>query len=333
MMRNLLYYHYVPLEDVTSFREEQEQLCKKLGLKGKVLVASEGINGCVSGTLEATQVYKEHMKKDPRFASMPFKEGKAHEHTFRKLFVKIRKEIITTRFGADHKHTAPYIEPEELKKWYEEGKDFVIMDTRNTYETQVGMFKGAIDPRLTTFQEFGDVIEKYADLKNKTIVTYCTGGVRCEKASALLKQKGFENVYQLHGGILHYGEVCGADHWEGECFVFDRRGSVPIDPEKQDGEISEEIKSKITQKVIPGISVGKIVNYYAKNKVAEVILSGNVSKGDTLVISGPTTQDVKIILSHFQEDEHILESASSGQDITFKVPEKVRVNDIVYLIR
>ena len=131
------------------------------------------------------------------------------------------------------KHKGKYIEPKELKQRLDKGEKIVLIDARNKYETEIGKFKNAIDPEIEVFSEFPKAMSKLKALKNKTIVTYCTGGIRCEKASAYLVKQGFKDVYQLHGGIIKYGQDCGNSHWDGKCFVFDRRGAIDIDPSRQ----------------------------------------------------------------------------------------------------
>ena len=150
------------------------------------------------------------------------------------MLVKLKKEIISTRFGADIKNKAEYIEPQELLKKYENKEDFVIIDARNDYEFDVGHFQNSVKLPIKTFQDFPKGVKTIGNLKDKEVITFCTGGVRCEKASAYLKQQGFKNVKQLHGGIIKYGEIVGDKYWNGKCFVFDERGAIEIDPNKQE---------------------------------------------------------------------------------------------------
>lgn len=238
-MKNILFYKYVPMSDLESFKAQHLELCKSLELKGRVLIAEEGINGNLSGSEENTERYMETMRDDPRFSDMEFKEGFTDEHDFKKMVVKIKKEIVTSRFGVDVQDKGTYLEPEELKKMYENNEEFFIIDARNDYEVKIGKFKNAINPAIRTFSQFPKAVEKLDHLKEKKVVTYCTGGIRCEKASAYLKKAGFKNVYQVHGGILNYGKECSNENWEGKCFVFDSRGAVEIDPNKQTEPISQ----------------------------------------------------------------------------------------------
>ncbi len=237
-MKNILFYKYVPIDNLEIFREEHLALCKSLGLLGKILIAKEGINGCVTGEEKSIEQYQKQLTADKRFSDIVFKEGKTEHHNFKKMFVRIREEIVTSHLGVDPKDAAAYVEPKELKQWLEEGQELVLVDARNDYESDIGKFKGAIAPPIKIFRDWPKVKEYLRD-KNQKIVTYCTGGIRCEKASAYLKKEGYTNVYQLHGGILTYGKECGNDHWEGKCFVFDSRGAVDIDPQNQSEPITQ----------------------------------------------------------------------------------------------
>lgn len=233
-MENILFYKYVEIEDVDKLRKELLQFCNANGLKGKILLSKEGINGNLTGDENQTQVFMDHIVKDDRFADLQFKRGKTSGHNFKRMIVKPRKEIITSGLEVDLSNRGKYLEPHELKEKLEKGEDIVIIDARNDYEYEVGRFKGALDLRMKEFTEWKDAVKKIEHLKNKTVVTYCTGGVRCEKASAYLVEQGFEDVYQLHGGIIRYGEEVGDEFWEGKCFVFDRRGAIEIDKAKQE---------------------------------------------------------------------------------------------------
>lgn len=231
--RVLLYYQYVTIENPEEFAEQHLKFCKELGLKGRILVAKEGINGTVSGTVAQTDKYMETMKKDPRFADIVFKIDEADSHAFKKMHVRPRKELVTLRLQDDvdpRKITGKYLSP---KAFYEAMQDenTVVLDARNDYEYDLGHFRGAIRPDIKTFRELPDWVEENRDLlEGKKILTYCTGGIRCEKFSGWLVKQGFEDVSQLHGGIVTYGkdpEVQG-ELWDGKCYVFDERISVPV---------------------------------------------------------------------------------------------------------
>lgn len=234
-MKNILFYKYVNIEDPQKCRDELFTLCQSLDTKGKILVAEEGINGCISGTETNLEKFKKELTN--RFSDIVFKEDNTNQHTFKKIFVRVRKEIITSKFGIKLENKAPYVEPKQLKEWLDNNEDLIMVDARNDYEVHVGKFKNAIDSNIQVFTQWPKILDILKD-KNKKIVTYCTGGIRCEKASAVLIENGFKNVFQLQGGILTYGKECGNAHWEGKCFVFDERGAADIDPNNQSEPIS-----------------------------------------------------------------------------------------------
>jgi UPF0176 protein len=225
----LLYYKYVTIANPQELKHEQKALCQNLGLKGRILVSTEGINGTVAGEETAINEYMEATKKIPELADMEWKISWAEEQVFPKLRVVVRDEIVTlgikkTSKDVSLENKAQYIEPEELLKLYENNEDFVIIDARNGYEAEIGKFKNSITPSIENFRDFPLFVkQELAKFKDKKVVTYCTGGVRCEKASAYLREQGFKDVQQLHGGIHEYGEKTGGKHFEGEMFVFDKR--------------------------------------------------------------------------------------------------------------
>jgi UPF0176 protein len=229
----LLYYKYVTIEDPETFTQDHLAFCKDLGLKGRILVAEEGINGTVSGTVEQTEKYMEMMRADERFKDMMFKIDEHDGHAFKKMHVRHRDELVTFRLEQDidpHELTGEYLEP---KEWYEEMQrdDVIVLDARNDYEYDLGHFRGAVRPDIETFRELPDWVRENREMfEGKRILTYCTGGIRCEKFSGWLVREGFEDVAQLHGGIATYGkdpEVQG-DLWDGRMYVFDERISVPV---------------------------------------------------------------------------------------------------------
>ncbi len=236
MFRVLLYYKYVKIENPQALRDSQFALCERLGLHGRILLAEEGLNGTVCGSVEACEEYKREICADVRFADMEFKESDSEEQVFPKLRVVVREEIVTlgvgTTVSADE--AAEYISPEELNALMHSGEEYYLVDARNNYESMVGKFRNAITPDIHNFRDFPQALVEMAHLKQKKIVTYCTGGVRCEKASALMKKMGFEDVKQLHGGIVTYGNEFPDDGWEGKCYVFDKRIAVDVNsPDKE----------------------------------------------------------------------------------------------------
>jgi UPF0176 protein len=231
--RILLYYKYVTIEDPEGFAQEHRELCQSLGLKGRILVAPEGINGTVSGTVDQTNAYMRHMHEHPLFHDLVFKIDDSDDHAFQKMFVRPKKELVTFRLQDDvnpNELTGKHLKP---KQFYEmlQRDDVVVLDGRNDYEFDIGHFRGAIRPEVESFREFPDWIRQNMDqYKDKPILTYCTGGIRCEKLSGFLLQEGFKQVYQLDGGIATYGkdpEVQGK-LFDGKMYVFDERISVPV---------------------------------------------------------------------------------------------------------
>lgn len=231
--RVLLYYMYVPIENAEEFAKKHLKFCKELGLKGRILIADEGINGTVSGTIDQTDQYMKTMKEDSRFTDMVFKVDEEESHAFKKMHVRYRKELVTLNLEDDinpNEVTGNYLSP---KEFFEAMKspDTVVIDARNDYEFDIGHFRGAIKPDIKAFRELPQWIKTNKEmLEGKKVLTYCTGGIRCEKFSGWLVREGFEDVGQLHGGIVTYGkdpEVKG-ELWDGQCYVFDDRISVPI---------------------------------------------------------------------------------------------------------
>lgn len=233
----LLYYKYVAIENPEEFVEQQKELCDRLNLKGRILVAAEGINGTVSGTVPETEAYMKAMKEDPRFSDMPFKIDEVTSHAFPKLRVRVRPELVT--FRADREINPNEISGTRLKpkEFFEEvrraleSEDVVILDGRNDYEYDMGHFRNAIRPDVHSFKEFPQWIrENMSQYKDKKVLTYCTGGIRCEKLSGFLLEEGFKDVAQLDGGIVTYGKDPEAKGqlFDGQCYVFDERIGVPI---------------------------------------------------------------------------------------------------------
>lgn len=231
--RVLLYYMYVPIEDPEEFAKEHKAFCNELGLKGRILVANEGINGTVSGPVEQTDRYMEAMKQDPRFAEMVFKIDEADGHAFPKMKVRARPELVTLRLEDDvnpNEVTGKYLEPKEFFERLQD-EDTIVLDARNDYEYDLGHFRGAIRPDIKNFRDLPEWVRENKELLgDKKIITYCTGGIRCEKFSGWLVKEGFEDVAQLHGGIVTYGkdpEVQG-ELWDGQLYVFDDRIGIPV---------------------------------------------------------------------------------------------------------
>lgn len=231
--RVLLFYKYQSIEDPDSFAKEHLEYCKSIGLKGRVLVGKEGINGTVSGTIEQTDKYMTYVHSLPGFEDVWFKQDEADAYAHKKMFVRPREEIVALNLEEDINPlelTGQYLSPEEFRDAILD-ENTVVLDTRNDYEYDLGHFKGAIRPDIRNFRELPDWVrankEKFME---KRVVVYCTGGIRCEKFSGWMVREGFKDVGQLHGGIDTYGkdpQVRG-DLWEGKMYVFDERIAVPI---------------------------------------------------------------------------------------------------------
>lgn len=231
--RVLLYYKYVPIEDPVTFAQEHLAACKEIGLKGRILVSDEGINGTCSGTIEQTEAYMNMMKADERFADMVYKIDEAEGHAFKKMHVRPKKEIVHLGLADDinpNEITGQYLSPKEFFEQMQ-AEDTVVIDARNDYEFDLGHFRGAIRPEIRNFRDLPDwMIENKEMFEGKKVLTYCTGGIRCEKFSGWLVREGFEGVGQLHGGIATYAkdpEVRG-QLWDGQMYVFDERIAVPV---------------------------------------------------------------------------------------------------------
>ncbi len=228
----LLFYKYVEIDNPEELRIKQRELCEKLNLKGRILIASEGINGTLEGTPENTEKYIEEIEKDKRFKNINWKKSEGTGSAFPKLKIKVRPEIVTTGiankdFGPLKSITGKYLKAEDLKKWYEEGREFYVVDMRNDYEFEIGRFKNSVWPKgLGHFRDVPKAVNSISNLKDKTVVTVCTGGVRCETASGLLMKYGFKDVYQLENGIVTFMEKFPNTYFEGKLLVFDGRETM-----------------------------------------------------------------------------------------------------------
>jgi len=227
----ILFYKFTEIDNPESFVESHMDFCKSESLLGKILVAKEGINGSLSGSKTQIEKYKSHLTSQEQFSDIVFKEETSTFSPFKKMIVRVKKEIIRMDRELDLKKTGRYISPEELLELYESGEDFIMLDTRNNYESHVGKFKDALTPDIENFRDFPDALKAFEDKKHRKIVTYCTGGIRCEKATAYMIEQGFTDVYQLRDGIINFCQQYPDTIWEGKCFVFDQRLISDVDPE------------------------------------------------------------------------------------------------------
>lgn len=214
------------LSDLQKVLRDKGKACR---LKGTILLSCEGINLMLAGEPEAISGFQTFLEDFPEFNDLFYKESSSSTYPFKKFIIRIKEEIITMRYPHINpaKETASHISPETLQRWYQENRDMVILDIRNDFEVTMGTFTNTIDLNLRSFSDFPRAIDKLAgSLKEKPVVTFCTGGIRCEKATAVMLKKGFKKVYQLDGGILNYFEKCGGAFFKGKCFVFDDRISI-----------------------------------------------------------------------------------------------------------
>jgi UPF0176 protein len=225
----ILFYKYVPIRNAAVFAADQRALCSSLELKGRILIASEGVNGTLAGPADAVDRYVAFLKADARFSDIEIKVSAGDAGTFPKLVVKVRSEIVTLNAGAITPDKDNQLSPAEWKRMMEENPDAVPLDIRNRFESDAGKFENAVACDIEHFRELPQYVDRLEGLKDKTVLMYCTGGIRCEKASALFRSKGFKNVFQLHGGIAAYQKQFGNEHWQGECFVFDQRMTVRVE--------------------------------------------------------------------------------------------------------
>lgn len=255
MQKVLLYYKFAPLADPQAVMFWQRALCDRLNLKGRILISKHGINGTVGGDINDLKAYIKETKSFTSFKGMAFKWSEGSREDFPRLSVKVRDEIVT--FGAanelkvDEKGVVgggKHLKPEQVHKLVEErGEDVIFFDGRNAYEAAVGKFKNAVVPETRTTRDFLKDLEsdKYKDIKDKPVVTYCTGGIRCEVLSALMKNRGFKEVYQVDGGIAKYGETYKDEGlWEGSMYVFDKRMGIKFSDKSKDIGICTHCQGK-----------------------------------------------------------------------------------------
>ena len=236
---NISAYRFVPLDDLPALRTRLHDAAAALGLKGTVLLAEEGINLFLAGAPESVEAWLAQLQTDARFANFEAKRSHSGSQPFKRLKVKIKAEIIRMNHPAIRPAAgrAPAVRAQTLARWItqghdDEGRPLALLDTRNGFEVDAGAFDGAIDWRLSKFSEFPAAIAQHRDaLKHHTVVSYCTGGIRCEKAAIVMRELGLDHSYQLEGGILKYFEETGgaAPGWHGRCFVFDERVALDTD--------------------------------------------------------------------------------------------------------
>ncbi len=260
---NIAAYQFAPLDDLPALRTELLALSRSNQLRGTILLSTEGINLFVAGGLPGIDALLASLRSIPVLAGLAAKYSYTAHQPFRRMLVRIKREIIA--FGVPGidpaRRTSPKLAPRQLKAWLDEGRPLTLLDTRNDYEVKLGTFENALPVGVDHFRDFPAAVSKLpAELKDQTIVMFCTGGIRCEKAGPYMESQGFRNVLQLEGGILKYFEECGGAHYRGECFVFDQR--VGIDPALQESDAAQCFKclSPLTAdeqrdaRFVPGVS-------------------------------------------------------------------------------
>jgi UPF0176 protein len=242
MQKIILYYKFTPISDPEMVRLWQKALCEKLNLYGRILVSDKGINGTVGGDIDDVKTYVKETKSYSPFKDTIFKWSDGSREDFPRLMIKVRSETVTLGWDPDVTEAGiqgggTHLKPHEVHELLAKHPDAVFFDGRNNYESVIGKFKGAITPNIKTFKEMPEELDKpeYEAIKDKPVITYCTGGIRCETLSALMKKKGFKDVYQIDGGIVRYGETFKDEgQWEGKLYVFDKRMKLAFSEESKD---------------------------------------------------------------------------------------------------
>lgn len=251
---NIAFYRFLELSNLLEYRSLLLNLGKELKLKGTILLSTEGINGSLAGLEDNIRTFQQLIKEKPFNLTLTFKESYSSTIPYCRYLVKIKKEIIPTGDSSIKPlvSTGSRLSPKELKLWLDEDRDFEFLDTRNQVEIELGTFKKAKHLNLTNFRQFSEKLKTLPEeSKEKPMVMFCTGGIRCEKASVIAMNSGFREVYQLEGGILKYFEECGGEHYEGECFVFDDRisldSSLQARSDKTENPLDLDIEKKIRE--------------------------------------------------------------------------------------
>jgi UPF0176 protein len=240
----LAYYSFIAIQDPYLEVQRHKNFFENRDVTGRIYLSHEGINGQMSGIESDVEDYMKWLKSDPRFSEIPFKIHSSSENIFPRMTVKYRKQLVALDYPVDINNRGEHLAPSDWKKQLESEEEFILLDVRNDYEWEVGHFEQATLPQLETFRDFplyADQLKERVDPKETKVLMYCTGGIRCELYSALLKEKGFEKVYQLEGGILNYGLKEGGTHWKGKVFVFDDRLAIPIQGAPSDSDESSPI--------------------------------------------------------------------------------------------
>lgn len=246
---NLAAYKFTQLTALQPRRERLQALCRELELKGTILLSPEGINLFLAGQREALDTLLASLSSDPEIGNLEVKESISDHQPFNRMLVRLKKEIIAFGIkGIDPvAKPTPRIKARQLKQWLDQGRPCRLLDVRNDYEVRLGTFDKAVPIGVDHFRNFPQAVERLPDQwKHEPVITFCTGGIRCEKAGPYLEQAGFENVYQLEGGILKYFEECGQDHYSGDCFVFDKRTALDAELRETDTTLCYACQAPLT---------------------------------------------------------------------------------------
>lgn len=245
MYKVILYYNFNEIKEPERFCKEHKKFCKEIGLKGRIYINKEGINGTVGGTFDQVEAYEKFLTGLPGFENTEFKTDECDYNPFAKMICKLRDEIVSLHMdGVNPAYGGNHLSPAEWRAVMESGEDYVMIDVRNNYESKIGHFEGALTPDLDNFYDFPQWLEESEISKDTKVLMYCTGGIRCEKFSVLMKDQGWDDVNQLHGGILRYAKEEQGKHFKGKCFVFDDRLVVPVDPANLEPIATCEITGK-----------------------------------------------------------------------------------------
>lgn len=225
----LAFYYYTPIFDAEDFVKQHLSYCKQIGIKGRIYIAREGINGTISGTPQQINIYMDDLKSDPRFEGVSFKIDEFDHNAFNRIHVRLKNEIVFSGLKNVNpiRRTGKHLHGKEFQEM-QQRDDVVVVDVRSNYETRLGKFKNALSFDMETFREFPEKVKELEKYKDKKIITYCTGGIKCEKASSYLLEQGFKDVYQLYDGIIGYAKETGGKDFDGVLYVFDGRVTVPV---------------------------------------------------------------------------------------------------------
>ena len=366
MFKAISFYKYIEIKNTESLKEEIRNKCHELKIFGRILMGNEGINAAVSGKEESIGNFKEFLISKKEFLNLTFREQKSNKLAHHKLIVRTRKEIVNFGHKINIENKGKHISPKELKEMLNKKEEIILLDARNNYETEAGKFRNALTLPIETFREFPKAMENL-NLKNKKIVMYCTGGIRCEKASAYLKENGYNNVFQLEGGIINYVNQFPNDFFEGSCFVFDDRilpdeenailkncdicknksiyylncYNIDCDKlffsckncrEKLNNNCSEECMNALRhrKKEKNYRIIAKVENYYRKNKVILAkIEDGEINVNDKIIIIGKEKNEIQEIKELRDFNGNNIDSAFSGSIVTFPVSFIVKRNSLI----